>query len=62
MITIYILEEDLHKLHNDQPVQYWYQKPTFHTITVLLTYKELIELKTLNAIFEEQKKQTPLPF
>ena len=63
MITIFIEEHNLDALLNDQPVAFWFQKPNYtNTIQVLLSYKELIELRKLNAIFEEQKKQQPLPF
>ena len=64
MITIYIKEDDLNRLKNNQPVQYWFQQPgLIHDIVqVLLTYDELIDLTELNDIFEEQKRQTPLPF
>ena len=64
MITIFIKEDDLDSLKNNQPVQYWFQQPGLihDTVQVLLTYDELIDLTELNDIFEEQKRQTPLPF
>lgn len=64
MITIFIKEDDLDSLKNNQPVQYWFQQPgLMHpTIQVLLTYEDLIALRELNEIFEEQKRQAPLPF
>ena len=64
MITIFIMADDLDDLKNNKPVQYWFQQPgLIHDIVqVLLTYDELIDLTELNDIFEEQKRQTPLPF
>jgi len=64
MITIFIKEDDLDSLKNNQPVQYWFQQPgVMHsTIQVLLSYDDLIALRELNDIFEEQKRQEPLPF
>jgi hypothetical protein len=64
MITIYIKESDLDRLKNNQPVEFLFQNPGLinEFVQVLVTYDELIELKELNAIFEEQKRQSPLPF
>ena len=63
MITIFIEEHNLDALMNNQPVAFWFQKPSYTlTIQVLVSYKQLVELQKLNAVFEEQKKQQPLPF